>query len=246
MKIKVKAIASHIPREIKEIAEKFNSAGFSLYVVGGSLRNIFLKKEKSLIGDFDLATEASPAEIDNLFSGSIPTGIKFGTVTIRYEDKQYETTTFRKDGRYLDGRHPAEVNFTKNLQEDLARRDFTVNALAYDPLTLEIVDLFGGLEDLKNKIIRCVGNPVERFREDGLRVMRACRLAAQLGFTLEPETFNGIIQALDVFKMVSPERIREELIKILKTPKPSVAFELMRETHILDIILPELLEGFGL
>lgn len=244
MKIKVKKISQFIPQELREVALKFKEAGRAVYVVGGSIRNILLGKKHGQIGDFDLATEATPEEILALFPEAVPTGLKFGTLTIRYEGRHFETTTFRADGRYLDGRHPAEVAFTKSLKQDLSRRDFTVNSLAYDPLTLEIVDLFSGLEDLKNKLIRAVGEPLERFREDGLRPLRACRLAAQLGFTIEPQTFEAIKSSRDVFQMVAVERVREELLKILTSDKPSVGLELMRQGGLLEIVIPELLEGF--
>jgi tRNA nucleotidyltransferase (CCA-adding enzyme) len=243
MKIKVKTIKTSIPRDIIELAQRFKQAGFSFFVVGGSIRNILLKKPAGSIGDFDLATDATPDEILTIFPDAIPTGLKFGTLTIRYEGRQFETTTFRKDGRYLDGRHPAEVNYTKKLADDLGRRDFTINALAYDPLTTDINDLYNGLEDLQAGIIRAVGDPLERFQEDGLRGLRACRLASQLNFQIEPATFSAIAQARPVFEQVSPERIREELLKILASPQPSMGLELMRQAGLLEVAIPELLEG---
>lgn len=187
-----------------------------------------------------------PAEqVIKLFEKVIPTGIAYGTVTVLLPDGQYEVTTFRSDERYVDGRHPSNVRFTDDIHLDLSRRDFTVNALAYDPASDVLIDDFEGQKDLAGRIIRCVGKPLERFSEDGLRPVRACRFAAQLEFEIEPETFGAIPQALEVVKKVAAERIHDELVKLLKAEKPSIGFDLMRRSGLLKLIMPELETGLG-
>jgi tRNA nucleotidyltransferase (CCA-adding enzyme) len=182
---------------------------------------------------------------------TVPTGEKHGTVTVLTErpdgEKEHvEVTTYRGEGAYSDGRRPDQVEFVRSLTEDLKRRDFTMNAIAYDPLDDRVEDPFGGRADLAAGLIRAVGVPLERFREDGLRAMRAVRFAAQLGFRLDDATRDAIPQALDVFKKVSAERVRDELVKILLSPKPSVGLQLMQTTGLLGESIPELLEGVGL
>jgi poly(A) polymerase/tRNA nucleotidyltransferase (CCA-adding enzyme) len=225
-----------------KVLEKLKQKNFPSYFVGGALRDLLLGRTG---GDIDIATAARPDEVSKLFSHAIPTGIKHGTVTVVQNSKAFEITTFRKDGRYSDGRHPDEVEFGTSLPEDLARRDFTINALAYDPATEELVDLFDGQGDLKNKIIRCIGNPAERFEEDALRMLRACRFASQLGFSIEKHTLEAIHEQREKLKLVSVERIREELVKIIMSPKPSIGLEACRVTKLLDLFLPELKKCFG-
>jgi tRNA nucleotidyltransferase (CCA-adding enzyme) len=186
---------------------------------------------------------------------TIPTGEKHGTVTVLVDRPSaapgeardpVEVTTYRGEGAYSDGRRPDDVTFVRSLTEDLKRRDFTMNAIAYDPIDDRLADPFGGRDDLSRGLIRAVGAARERFREDGLRAMRAVRFAAQLHFRLEPETEAAITEALDVFRRVSAERVRDELLKLLCSDRPSVGLELMRTTGLLGAVLPELLEGVGL
>jgi poly(A) polymerase/tRNA nucleotidyltransferase (CCA-adding enzyme) len=225
-----------------EVIKKLKEQGFQAYLVGGCIRDLLLGITPQ---EWDITTNASPQQVSRLFEKVIPTGIEFGTVTILLADGTYEVTTFRSDEKYLDGRHPAKVTFTDNLHQDLSRRDFTINALAFDPETQEIIDDFHGQEDLKQKIIRAIGNPVERFSEDGLRPIRACRLAAKLEFDIEPETFQAIPKTLEIVKKVAPERIHDEIIKLLQAPRPSVGFELMRKSGLLKLLMPELESCYG-
>jgi len=225
-----------------EIVSTLRSAGFQAYLVGGSVRDLLLGLSPD---EWDIATSAKPEEVIKLFAKVVPTGIDFGTVLIVLPDGQYEVTTFRSDSRYTDGRHPESVLFTVDLKTDLARRDFTINALALDPAENKIIDLFNGQADLKRRLIKTVGDPLERFLEDGLRPVRACRLAAKLDFSVDPATLAAIPPSLETVKKVAPERFHDELVKILKTKKPSVGFELMRQTGLLKLILPELDACFG-
>ena len=179
---------------------------------------------------------------------AIPTGLKHGTVTVLTDTappRHVEVTTFRGEGAYLDGRRPSSVTYVKSLTDDLARRDFTMNAVAYDPLADAITDPFGGRDDLSRRLIRAVGDPVARFREDGLRPMRAVRQATQLAFDIDPPTQAAIEPTLDVFRKVSAERIRDELLKMLAAPQPSRGLKLMQATGLLGEVIPELLEGIG-
>lgn len=200
---------------------------------------------KRPITDFDLATDAFPEEVMKLFRRVIPTGIKHGTVTILLDKEPFEVTTFRIDGEYTNKRHPDSITYSGSLLDDLKRRDFTINSIAADAITGEIVDPNDGAKDLKKEIIKAIGNPVERFTEDGLRIMRGCRFASQLHFEIEKQTLEGMKFALDSLKGVSNERIRDELEKILKSDKPSVGFFLMEKTGVLKLILPELHSCIG-
>jgi len=231
-----------VKAEAKDIIRTLKAGGFAAYLVGGCVRDSLLGKTPE---ELDITTSARPNEVTKLFKKVVPTGIKYGTVTVLLSDGQYEVTTFRSDEKYIDGRHPSNVKFTDNIHKDLSRRDFTINALALDPETGQLIDDFNGQTDLKNKIIRTVGDPLERFSEDGLRPVRACRFAAKLGFEIEPITFAAISRTLKIVKKVAPERIHDELIKLLATDKPSVGFELMRKSGLLGLIMPELEISFG-
>jgi poly(A) polymerase/tRNA nucleotidyltransferase (CCA-adding enzyme) len=218
------------------------AAGFQAYLVGGCVRDALLGMAPD---EWDIATSARPDEVGALFEKVVPTGIEFGTVTVLRPEGRYEVTTFRSDSRYVDGRHPESVSFSSELKDDLARRDFTVNALAYDPETKELIDLFDGQADLKKRTIKTVGNPLDRFGEDGLRPIRACRLAAKLNFTVAPDVLAAIPMALETVRKVAPERFHDELVKLLKTATPSIGLELMRQTGLLTILLPEIETCYG-
>jgi putative nucleotidyltransferase with HDIG domain len=198
---------------------------------------MFLGKEAQ---DWDLATDARPEELMSRFRRVIPTGIKHGTVTIRYKGYSMEVTTFRTESSYSDGRRPDRIEYASTIEEDLSRRDLTMNAIALALPGGERVDPFKGYDDIKARRIRCVGKAEERFREDGLRPLRAVRFASQLDFTVEGETLAAIPGALSTTAKVSPERIRDELDKIIASPKPSTAFLLMEKTGLLGLLLPEL------
>lgn len=190
--------------------------------------------------DWDLATDATPQEVMGLFRRVIPTGIKHGTVTILYKGHSLETTTFRTESDYSDGRRPDSVTYAATIEEDLSRRDFTMNAIAVELPSGRIVDPFGGVADIKKRLIRCVGKPEERFNEDGLRPLRAARLSAQLEFDLDPATLAAIPEALAKTGMVAAERVRDELDKTLRAETPSTGFSVMEKTGLLRLILPEL------
>lgn len=226
------------PSGALKIIETLNKNGYKCYLVGGCIRDLLLGKNPD---EWDLTTDALPDVVTKLFKKVIPTGIDFGTVMVVLDDGNYEITTFRKDQKYIDGRHPSNVIFTKNLKEDLSRRDFTINALAYDPIKNELVDEHDGKNDLELKLIRAVGLPQERFSEDGLRSVRACRFAAQLNFQIEKKTKAAIKSTLETTKQVAAERIGDEIKKmLLKADKPSIGFDLMLKTGLLDVLIPEL------
>ena len=215
----------------------FQDAGFSCYLVGGAVRNLSMGLQ---VSDYDFATNARPEDVIGLFRKVIPTGIKHGTVTVLFSHHKLEVTTFRTDGDYTDFRRPDKVHFTPSIYEDLKRRDFTINSMAYDLLNGELLDPHGGRDDLERRIIRAIGQPSERFQEDALRIMRGCRFAAQLEFGIEQSTLAGMKEKSSNLAAVSAERIRDELEKILKADKPSIAFRIMAETGVLDVVLPEL------
>ena len=177
-----------VPAPVEQIIKQLNHCGYEACAVGGCVRDSLLGREP---GDWDITTSAHPEQVKAVFRRTIDTGIAHGTVTVMIDKTGYEVTTYRIDGEYEDGRHPKEVEFTPDLIQDLKRRDFTINAMAYSPET-GIVDAFGGMEDLKAGIIRCVGNPIDRFTEDALRILRAVRFSAQLGFEIEAETYEAI------------------------------------------------------
>jgi putative nucleotidyltransferase with HDIG domain len=227
---------------LKEIAQIFSSHGKAVYLVGGAVRDL-IRREKSQ--DWDLATDATPQEVMALFRRVIPTGIKHGTVTVLYKGHSIETTTFRTESEYSDGRRPNTVQFAPTIEEDLSRRDFTMNAIAAELPSGLLVDPFGGQGNIQSRLIRCVGTPEERFAEDGLRPLRAVRFAAQLGFTVEMGTLAAVSGALNTTAKVSAERIRDELNKILASAQPSIALRLMEQTGLLSLILPELAQCRG-
>ncbi len=223
-----------LPKQVKQIIETLQGSGHEAYAVGGCVRDCILGKEPA---DWDITTSASPYEVKALFSHTIDTGLKHGTVTVMLSHEGYEVTTYRLDGAYKDGRHPESVTFVKELSEDLRRRDFTINAMAYND-TEGLQDLFGGEEDLSKGIVRCVGDPMERFSEDALRMMRAVRFAAQLSFTIEENTYAAICDLSPSLSRVSAERIRTELMKTLLSPHPEY-LRLFYETGLTTVFLPE-------
>lgn len=223
-----------IPKHAEYILKRLHENGFEAFVVGGCVRDSVLGRTP---GDWDITTSASPSEVKKLFDRTIDTGIEHGTVTVMMEKEGYEVTTYRIDGVYEDARHPKQVTFTSNLTEDLKRRDFTINAMAYSHET-GIVDEFGGMKDLQEKKIRCVGVAKERFGEDALRMMRAVRFAAQLGFELTEDVKNAIREMAEDLDRISAERIQVELVKTVMSPNPHW-FRLMFETGITSVIMPE-------
>jgi poly(A) polymerase/tRNA nucleotidyltransferase (CCA-adding enzyme) len=245
-----------IPEEIKFIIGKLKKEGFEAYIVGGCVRDFLRDVEP---GDWDVATNAKPEEIQKIFPKSFYSN-KFFTVTVQTGSenprlKEIEITTYRKEAKYTDKRHPDEVKFAKTIEEDLARRDFTINAIALEIRDKggtgmrrspgqSLIDPFRGQEDLKNKIIRAVGNPEERFSEDALRMMRAVRFATTLGFKIEKKTAEAISKNSHWLKMISKERIRDEFLKIIMAERAAEGIKLLRQTGLLKYIVPELEEGY--
>ena len=223
-----------VPEKVNRIIETLLAHGHEAYAVGGCVRDSLLGREAD---DWDITTSASPLEVKELFRRTIDTGIQHGTVTVMLDKEGFEVTTYRIDGEYEDGRHPKEVLFTKNLEEDLKRRDFTINAMAYNEQT-GMVDIFGGVKDLEDKIIRCVGVAGDRFDEDALRIMRAFRFSAQLGFSIEENTRIAAAERAEHLKKISAERIRVELTKLLLSGNPDRLLW-MQHNHITPIVLPE-------
>ncbi len=254
MKIKVV-----VPEYVQKVARMLAKEGYQVHLVGGALRDVVLGIAPD---DWDLATDATPEQMQSIFPKSVLTGARFGMVSALIADSKGEVhdvqvTTFRSEENYVDGRWPTKVTFITELDKDLGRRDFTFNAMALnlsDPSfdgsqierELEIYDPFDGIVDLQKKVVRAVGTPIERFREDGLRAYKACRMASQLQFEIEKDTFDAIKETISVASQVSMERVRDEFMKmLLHSPKPSIGINLMRESGLLEIFLPELLEGYG-
>lgn len=223
-----------LPEKVNQIITTLQKSGYEAYAVGGCVRDSILGREPE---DWDITTSATPEETKRLFERTFDTGIEHGTITVLLGKEGFEVTTYRIDGKYEDSRHPAEVQFTRSLSEDLLRRDFTINAMAYNEQD-GLVDIFGGTEDLEKKLIRCVGNAEARFSEDALRILRAVRFSAQLGFAIEEDTKEAIRLLAPTLQKISAERIQTELVKLLVSPHP----ERIRDAYELGItavIMPE-------
>ena len=228
--------SAQIPPEVLFVLIGLEKAGHRAYLVGGCVRDILLGKVPH---DFDVATSALPAEVQSCFKKVVPTGVQHGTVTVLSDPHAVEVTTFRHEGPYLDGRRPSEVQFRLNVGDDLSRRDFTINAMAYAPHRGEFCDPFLGVLDLQLGLIRCVGKPFDRFSEDGLRALRAVRFASVLGFAIHPETLSAIPETLSVFTKVAPERIWQELQKLLLSPRSAFGIGVLQQSKLLNAIWPD-------
>lgn len=224
-----------LPEKVKFIIDTITAAGYEAYAVGGCIRDSILGREPN---DWDVTTSATPEQVKELFRRTVDTGIQHGTVTVMLDKEGFEVTTYRIDGEYEDSRHPKEVIFTPNLVEDLKRRDFTINAMAYND-EAGLVDVFDGMGDIEKGIIRCVGDPMERFTEDALRILRAIRFSAQLGYGIEENTKAAITKLAPNLRNISAERIQVEITKLLTSPHPDY-MEIVYETGVSAIILPEL------
>src|SRR5262245_2758589 len=237
-----------IASEAHAVCARLREHGYKAWIVGGCVRDVLLGKH---VADWDIATDARPADVMRIFPKVVPTGLAHGTVTVlvdtpRGETRSLEVTTLRGETRYSDGRRPDSAYFVDDIVADLARRDFTVNAIALDPQNFELIDPFAGQADLNQRVLRAVGDPAQRFAEDGLRVLRAARFTATLDMQIEPGTFAAISGSLATYRKVSPQRVRDERLKTMRAQRPSRAFDVMRETGILAITCPELLEGVGM
>ncbi|MGH9398150.1 MAG: CCA tRNA nucleotidyltransferase [Terriglobia bacterium] len=222
--------ATHVLMTLRE-------AAFQSYFVGGCVRDLVMGREPK---DYDVATDARPEQVQALFPNSLMVGAQFGVVMALREGGAVEVATFRSDGLYADGRHPADVRYAKTAKEDVQRRDFTINGLLFDPQESRVIDYVGGQEDIRAKRIRAIGNPHERFSEDHLRMLRAVRFAARFGFSLDPAMLSSIQELRSLIQEVSQERIRDEILKILTEGAPRRGFELLDQTGLLEIVLPEI------
>ncbi len=231
------ALIPHVPKTVITLIRKLHTAGFEAYIIGGAVRDLIMRRATD---DFDIATNARPETIRKLFIRTIPTGIQHGTITVLLNTMSFEVTTYRADGLYSDGRHPDSVEYSDTLSEDLSRRDFTINALALDPINAVLIDEHNGQNDIQAHSIRCIGDPNTRFSEDGLRLLRACRFAAVLDFSIDDTTLSAMEHCYEKARTVSYERVQEEIKKMMKAHRPSVGIEYMRRTGLLDIYLPEL------
>jgi tRNA nucleotidyltransferase (CCA-adding enzyme) len=249
-------LQSRLPSPVTALCGRLREQGFRAWIVGGCVRDALLadlraattdvgEAPQQTAGDWDIATDARPEQVQRTFRRVIPTGIEHGTVTVLIDHQAYEVTTLRGETTYSDGRRPDSVFYVDDIVADLARRDFTINAIAYDPLEDRLIDPFHGIRDLAARTLRAVGNPAERFAEDGLRVLRAARFVATLEVVLDPATAGAIAPSLDSYRKVSAERIRDEWLKTMKARQPSRAFDVMREHGLLAITVPELLESVG-
>lgn len=223
-----------LPEKVKSIISVITEAGYEAYAVGGCIRDSILGR---IPDDWDITTSATPYQIKKLFRRTVDTGIQHGTVTVIMDKEGFEVTTYRIDGEYADNRHPKEVTFTANITEDLRRRDFTVNAMAYNDQS-GLVDVFGGMKDIERRMIRCVGDPGERFGEDALRIMRGVRFSAQLDYEIETATREAIEEMSPALAAISAERIQTELVKLVTSPHPE-KLRVAYETGITKVILPE-------
>ena len=227
-----------LPPLLIEFGKIFTAAGYKAYLVGGAVRDMFMKVSAH---DWDVATNATPQDVIKLFKFVVPTGIEHGTVTVHFKGTEIEVTNFRTEAGYSDGRHPDSINYAATIEEDLARRDFTMNAIAASLEDGAVVDPYGGQEDIKNRLIRTVGVAHERFMEDGLRPVRALRFASKLNFSIENNTYSEIFkkEIQEKAASISIERFRDEFEKIMASPKPSVGLKLLEETGLMSIFLPE-------
>ena len=227
-----------MPGNVRFILDMLYRAGYEAYIVGGCVRDSIIGKEPH---DWDICTSATPEQIIQVFNHYkiIPTGLKHGTVTIVKNNKQYEITTYRIDGEYEDARHPKDVRFTTSLSDDLSRRDFTINAMAYNDRD-GVIDIFGGIEDINDKVIRCVGDAEERFSEDALRIMRAIRFAIRYGFDIEEQTFIAMLHKVKLLDKISAERINSELTQIIMGESSILAMMLCKAEKIFTYLFPQL------
>lgn len=220
-----------------EILLKLRESRFQAYFVGGCVRDLVMRRAPK---DYDVATDARPSQVMALFPEGLGVGAQFGVVLVPREAGPVEVATFRSDGAYADGRHPEEVTYAKTAEEDVRRRDFTLNGLLYDPTAEEVIDYVGGQDDIRAKRIRAIGDPLDRFREDHLRMLRAVRFAARFGFALDPAVLSAIRELRPLIRSVSRERVRDEILKILTEGAARRGFELLDETGLLEIVLPEI------
>src|SRR5574337_1028162 len=221
--------------QARQVCQILHDAGYQAYIVGGCVRDLLLGVKPK---DWDITTNATPEKVMEIFPKTYPTGLQHGTITVAMgegTENHFEVTTFRVEGKYEDGRHPTEVFFVMNVEQDLGRRDLTINAIAYDPINEKLVDPFDGIHDLQHKVIRAVGLPEARFQEDGLRIMRVARFAARFDYKVDDMTFQGMSTSLETLKKVSKERMKDELCKTLRSSNPNRGLDVLEKTKALSI-----------
>lgn len=235
-------VIRRVPSDVTELLSRLQSLGYAAFLVGGAVRSLLLNQNPD---DYDVATSATPDEVSAAFRRVIPTGEAHGTVTVLWRGGSYEVTTFRTESHYSDGRHPDSVDFVRSIHDDLARRDFTINGMALDPVSGAFLDPHGGEPDLRARIVRAIGDPDHRFREDALRLFRAVRFSAQLEFSIAADTWASVCRLAPGLARVSCERLREELDKMLRAARPGDGFRLLMGSGLLQVVLPELAQGVG-
>lgn len=233
------SLMASVPADVRRFARVLIDAGYGAWLVGGAVRNLMLRRRPGGDWDWDIATGAPPDRVQRLYRRTIPTGIRHGTVTVLFADRRFEVTTFRTDSRYSDGRRPDSVRFAGTIDEDLARRDFTINAIAIDLAAGALRDPHGGRADLAARRLRTVGSARERFAEDGLRPFRGCRLAAELNLTVDADTVRAMRAAVPTARRVAAERVCEELRRLLAAPAPSVGLHLLERAGLMELCFPE-------
>jgi len=230
----------YIPGYVNKVLNRLEEAGFEAFIVGGCVRDLILNR---IPNDYDVTTSATPDEIQEVFKNykTLYVGKQFGTIVVIQSEGDIEVTTYRKEGKYIDGRRPSEVTFSRNIKEDLSRRDFTINSIVYNKNT-GIIDPYNGIQDIESRIIRAIGEPSERLNEDYLRILRAVRFSTQLDFSIDENTYIACEKLSDSIKYISAERIKDEIFKILLSERPSKGIRLMEDMGLLNYVIPELVE----
>lgn len=240
--IKLKPMQSELYQVAKDVVSVLRDRGYSAYCVGGCVRDTVMGKAPY---EYDITTSATPEEVSEIFSHTIPIGVSFGVILVLIGEYKFEVATYRRDECYSDGRHPDKVTYSKDVEEDVGRRDFTINSMLYDPAREELIDYSGGMDDIRDRVIRAIGDPYERFNEDKLRTMRAVRFSSRYGFEIEKRTFDALTLLAGGITQVSDERIRDELIKIISQQNPGSGLKLLSDSGLLKYILPEIEEMRG-
>ncbi len=234
--IKIKPFESELFDVARHLVTQLKNAGYKAFCVGGCTRDMLMNIPPR---EYDITTSATPEEVSNIFSHTIPVGVSFGVILVLIGHYRFEVATFRKDEGYSDSRHPDYVTYSTDEEEDVLRRDFTINGMLYDPIGEEAIDYAGGMDDIRDGIIRTIGVPLDRFSEDKLRLMRAVRFASRYGFAIERDTYGALKELAPRINLVSAERIRDELVKIISQKNPGDGLKLLRESGLLRYILPE-------
>ncbi len=240
--IKIKPPEGELYRVAREVVSTLKNKGHSAFCVGGCARDMVMEKAPR---EYDITTSATPEQVTEIFSHTVPIGASFGVILVLIDEHKFEVATFRKDESYSDGRHPDKVTYSNDVEEDVLRRDFTINGMLYEPLEEELIDYTGGMDDIRAGVVRAIGEPYLRFSEDKLRMMRAVRFCSRYGFEIEEHTYEAILELAPKITQVSQERIRDELVKIISQQNPGAGLKLLSESGLLKHILPEIEEMHG-